>query len=262
MMRIQDFAQRKTNGEKISMVTCYDYSFARILADSEVDCLLIGDSLSMTMHGFPTTLSATLQMMELHTAAVVRGASNKFIVADVPFLVNRVGLTEAVMGIGRLMQAGAHAVKIEGARGNTELITHLVDSGIPVVGHLGLTPQSVNTLGGFRVQGKTEKEHEQIFKDALAMEQAGCFCLVLECVPRGLAKDITRSLKIPTIGIGAGVDTDGQVLVLQDMLGMGKDFHPKFLRTYMNGFNEMKEAFNHYHRDVMSKEFPADKESY
>jgi 3-methyl-2-oxobutanoate hydroxymethyltransferase len=262
MLRIQDFAQKKAKGEKISMVTCYDYTFARILADSEVDCLLVGDSLAMTMHGHSSTLPATIPMMVLHTSAVVRGASNKFIVADVPFLASRKGLTASVNGIGRLMQAGAHAVKIEGAKGNLELITHLVDSGIPVMGHLGLTPQSVNTLGGFRVQGKTAREHDQIYKDALAMEQAGCFALVLECIPKELAKEISRSLTIPTIGIGAGPETDGQVLVLQDMLGMGKDFHPKFLRTYMNGFESIKEAFNHYHRDVMTTEFPSEKESY
>jgi 3-methyl-2-oxobutanoate hydroxymethyltransferase len=262
MLRIQDFAQKKSKGEKISMVTCYDYSFARILADSEVDCILVGDSLAMTMHGHSSTLPATISTMALHTAAVVRGASNKFIVADIPFLANRKGLTANVTGIGKLMQAGAHAVKMEGANGNTELIAHLVASGIPVMGHLGLTPQSVNTLGGFRVQGKTAKEHEQITRDALAMEQAGCFALVLECVPAALAKEISQALTIPTIGIGAGIGTDGQVLVLQDMLGMGKDFHPKFLRTYMKGFEQIKEAFNHYHRDVMTGEFPSEKESY
>jgi|SRR6185312_9111580 len=262
MLRIQDFAQKKIKGEKISMVTCYDYSFARILSDSEVDCLLVGDSLAMTMHGHSTTLPATIAMMALHTAAVVRGASNKFIIADVPFLANRKGLTASVTGIGKLMQAGAHAVKIEGAKGNIELISHLVDSGIPVMGHLGLTPQSVNTLGGFRVQGKNPKEHEQIFKDALAMEQAGCFALVLECIPASLAKEISAALKIPTIGIGAGSAADGQVLVLQDMLGMGKDFHPKFLRTYLKGFDLIKDAFNHYHREVTTGEFPSEKESY
>lgn len=261
-MKIHDFLLKKQNDQKISMVTCYDYSFARILADSEIDCLLVGDSLAMVMHGHPTTLGATVNLMALHTAAVVRGASNKFIVGDLPFLSYRKDLSTNMSTIGKIMKAGAHAVKLEGAKGNLELIRHTVDSGVPVMGHLGLTPQSVHQLGGFKVQGRGQKEHNEIFEEALALEKAGCFAVVLECVPSPLAKEISEGLKIPTIGIGAGVHCDGQVLVLQDMLGMNKEFHPKFLRTYFNGFEALKEAFNQYHRDVVTESFPSEKESY
>lgn len=262
MMTIHDFENKKKKGEKISMVTCYDYSFARILADSQIDCLLVGDSLAMTMHGHPTTLKATTNLMALHTEAVVRGASNKFIIGDMPFLSFRKDLSHNVEAAGKLMWAGAQAIKLEGAKGNLELVRHLVDSGIPVMGHLGLTPQSIHQLGGFKVQGKEQKAQEQIQLDALALEKAGCFSLVLECVPKGLATEISSSLHIPTIGIGAGVGCDGQVLVLQDMLGMNKEFHPKFLRTYMNGFENIKQAFNQFHQDVVLEKFPSDKESY
>lgn len=261
-MKIQDFAAKKQKNQKISMVTCYDYSFARILSDSEVDCLLVGDSLAMVMHGHTTTLNATVNLMALHTAAVARGAANKFIVGDLPFLSYRKGLSSNMEAIGKIMAAGAQAVKLEGAKGNLELVRHVVDSGVPVMGHLGLTPQSVHQLGGFKVQGKEKKDHDQIFKDALALQEAGCFSLVLECVPATLAREISEALEIPTIGIGAGVGCDGQVLVLQDMLGMNKDFRPKFLRTYFNGFEELKKAFNQYHQDVVTENFPSDKESY
>jgi 3-methyl-2-oxobutanoate hydroxymethyltransferase len=261
-MKIQDFAMKKEKGQKISMLTCYDYSFARILADSEIDCILVGDSLSMVMHGFSSTLNATVEMMALHTAAVVRGANNKFVVGDLPFLSFRKDLNSNMTSIGQIMQAGANAVKLEGAKGNLELIEHVVASGVPVMGHLGLTPQSVNQLGGFKVQGKGDQEQAQIFRDAEALEKAGCFAVVLECVPAHLAKEISSSIKIPTIGIGAGVGCDGQVLVLQDMLGMNKDFHPKFLRTYWQGFEELKTVFNKFHRDVLAQEFPSKEESY
>lgn len=261
-MKIQDFAAKKQKGQKISMVTCYDYSFARILADSEVDCLLVGDSLAMTMHGFSTTLNASVKLMALHTAAVARGASNKFIVGDLPFMSYRKDLTSNMTAIADVMKAGAHAVKLEGAVGNLELIEHTVASGVPVMGHLGLTPQSVHQLGGFKVQGKDKRDQEQIMKDALALEKAGCFAVVLECVPAKLSEEISKALSIPTIGIGAGVHCDGQVLVLQDMLGMNKEFHPKFLRTYMSGFEQIKSAFNQFHRDVSSEAFPSEKESY
>jgi 3-methyl-2-oxobutanoate hydroxymethyltransferase len=261
-MKIQDFAQKKQNGQKISMVTCYDYTFARILADTEIDCLLVGDSGAMVMHGYPTTLSATVNLMALHTAAVARGAFTKFIVGDLPFMSYRKDLASNMSAIAKIMRAGANAVKLEGARGNLEMIRHTVDSGVPVMGHLGLTPQSVNQLGGFKVQGKIKKDHDQIFEDAQALEKAGCFSVVLECVPAGLAQEISKSLQIPTIGIGAGVNCDGQVLVLQDMLGMNKEFRPKFLRTYMNGVEVIKSALNQYHQDVVTENFPTEKESY
>ena len=203
-MKIHDFAAKKQKGEKISMVTCYDYTFARILADSEVDCLLVGDSLAMVMHGFSTTLNASVELMALHTAAVARGASNKFIVGDLPFLSFRKDLASNMTAIGEVMQAGAQAVKLEGAKGNLDLIKHTVESGVPVMGHLGLTPQSIHQMGGFKVQGKEKREHDQIFEEALQLEKVGCFSLVLECVPAKLATEISRAISIPTIGIGAG----------------------------------------------------------
>jgi 3-methyl-2-oxobutanoate hydroxymethyltransferase len=261
-MKIQDFGQKKSAGQKISMITCYDYSFARILNETEIDCLLVGDSAAMTMHGYSSTLNASVNLMTLHTAAVAKGAPKKFIVGDMPFLSYRKGLSENVTAAGKIMKAGAHALKLEGAKGNLELVRHLVDSGIPVMGHLGLTPQSVNQLGGYKVQGKLQKEQDDIYKDSLALEKAGCFSLVLECVPASLAKKISENLAIPTIGIGAGVNCDGQVLVLQDMLGMNMNFKPKFLRTYFAGVQNLQKAFNQYHQDVIGKKFPDDSESY
>jgi 3-methyl-2-oxobutanoate hydroxymethyltransferase len=261
-MTILDFQDKKQKGQKISMVTCYDYSFARILDASDVDCLLVGDSLAMVMHGYPTTLNASTEMMALHTAAVAKGAPKKLIVGDLPFMAYRKSLSENMTCVEQVMKAGAQAVKLEGAAGNLELIRHCVDSGVPVMGHLGLTPQSVNQLGGFKVQGRDEKAQKAIQQQAQQLQEAGCFSVVLECVPAPLAKVITKELEIPTIGIGAGVECDGQVLVLQDMLGMNQGFSPKFLRKYFNGFEELKNAFNKYHNDVIHKEFPNDKESY
>jgi 3-methyl-2-oxobutanoate hydroxymethyltransferase len=262
MKTIQDFAMKKESGEKISMVTCYDSWSAKIIAETAIDCVLVGDSLAMVIHGFPTTLNASLRMMALHTAAVVRSLSNKFVIADMPFLSYRKDLASNVAAAGILMKAGAQAVKLEGAKGNLQLIEHLVDSGIPVMGHLGLTPQSVHQLGGFKVQAKNRYQQITLKKQAKDLENAGCFSLVLECVPATLAKEVTESLDIPTIGIGAGIDCDGQVLVLQDMLGMAKDFSPKFLKKYMDGFNLIRDALNTYHAEVGKGQFPTNKESY
>ena len=261
-MKIQDFSLRKEKNKKISMVTCYDYSFARLLAETDINCLLVGDSLAMVMHGYSTTLQATVSLMAQHVAAVVRGAPEKFIVGDLPFMSYRKDLSSNMSAIAEVMQAGAHAVKLEGAKGNLDLVRHSVDSGVPVMGHLGLTPQSVHQLGGFKVQGKDKKQYEEIFEGALQLEKAGCFSLVLECVPADLAQALSRELKIPTIGIGAGVGCDGQVLVLQDMLGMNLDFRPKFLRTYLDGAELFKKAFNHFHHDVIEGQFPSQEESY
>lgn len=262
MKTILEFHERKIKKQKISMITCYDYTFARILAASEIDCILVGDSLAMTMHGHATTLNASVNMMALHTAAVVRGAPSKFIVGDLPFMSYRKGLSANVTAVEIIMKAGAHAVKLEGAAGNINLVRHLVDSGVPVMGHLGLTPQSVNQLGGFKVQGRDEKAQKIIKEQALQLQDAGAFSVVLECVPSHLAKEITESLEIPTIGIGAGVDCDGQVLVLQDMLGMNEGFKPKFLKKYFNGFETVKNVFDAYHKEVTEGVFPSDKESY
>ena len=261
-MKIQSFRQRKAAAEKISMVTCYDYWSAQILAESKVDTLLVGDSLAMVMHGYPSTVHATVEMMSTHIAAVKRGAPNKFIVGDMPFLAARKDLGQAMDAVTSLMQAGSNAIKIEGAGGQLPLLAHIVESGVPVMGHLGLTPQSVEGLGGHRVQGRIESDAQRIFDDALALQEAGCFSLVLECIPQNLADRITKALDIPTIGIGAGPHTDGQVLVLQDLLGMQQAFKPKFLRHYMDGFGELSHALNHFHGDVVEGRFPNCQEAY
>ncbi|MCB1647017.1 MAG: 3-methyl-2-oxobutanoate hydroxymethyltransferase [Pseudomonadales bacterium] len=261
-MKIQDFAKKKQNREKISMVTCYDHWTAQILSETEVDCLLVGDSLAVVMHGFDSTVHATTEMMELHTAAVARGAGDKFIVADMPFLSCSKGLPYAMETVHRLMAAGAHAVKIEGDTHQLEVIRHIVDAGVPVMGHLGLTPQSIHNLGGHKVQGKDEARAAQIIDSARKLEAAGCFSLVLECVPTKLGGCVSAAVGIPTIGIGAGPNTDGQVLVLQDLLGVNPNFKPKFLRHYAAGYNVVGDAVNHYHSDVVTGEFPALVESY
>lgn len=261
-MNIHDWKTKKNEGRKISMVTCYDYTSARLVADSDVDSILIGDSGAMLMLGEPTTLNIDVNTLALFTKAVVRGAPQKFIVADLPFLSYRKDLASNVEAAGALMKAGAHAVKLEGAKGNLELIRHLVDSGIPVMGHLGLTPQSIQTLGGFKVQAKLEKEKQTLLEESIQLQNAGCFALVLECIPRSLAQEVTQKLEIPTVGIGAGSETDGQVLVWQDLLGMNKGFKPKFLRTYLSGADQITSSLNQYHQDVLNKAFPKVEESY
>jgi 3-methyl-2-oxobutanoate hydroxymethyltransferase len=259
-MNVLDFQKMKNEGRKISMVTCYDYSSARAVAGSNIDCVLVGDSLVMVMHGHPTTLSATTAMM--HTAAVARGAPAKFIVADLPFLSYRKGLKDAMDSVQELMSAGAHAVKLEGVRGHTEIVRHIVDSGVPVMGHLGLTPQSINMLGGMRVQARTDAAVEILSGQARELEDAGCFSLVLECVPSEAARKVTDLLKVPTIGIGAGRSVSGQVLVYQDVLGLNPGFKPKFLRTYADTFGVIVAALNAYDCDVKDEHFPSESESY
>lgn len=261
-MNINQLIQCKRDGNKISMLTCYDYTSAKIINQSNVDMILVGDSAAMVMHGHNSTLPIDTDTMALHVAAVVKGAPDKFIVADMPFMSYRKSLTENMDAVEKLMKAGAHAIKLEGCNGNEELIRHIVDSGVPVMGHLGLTPQSVNTLGGYKVQGKQDAAKLQIKADSLALQKAGCFSLVLECVPSSLAHDITQSLDILTIGIGAGNDTDGQVLVMQDMLGMSSDFKPKFVRRYLDAEQLFLQAFNAYDADVKANEFPMIAESY
>jgi 3-methyl-2-oxobutanoate hydroxymethyltransferase len=261
-MNVLDFQKMKDEGRKISMVTCYDYSSARAVAESSIDCILVGDSVAMTMHGFSNTLSATTPMMVLHTAAVARGAPSKFIVADLPFLSYRKGLKEAMDSVHDLMSAGAHAVKLEGVRGHAEIVRHVVDSGVPVMGHLGLTPQSVHTLGGMKIQARTNAAVKILASEARELEDAGCFALVLECVPTEAARQVTKLLKIPTIGIGAGPGVSGQVLVYQDMIGLNPGFKPKFLRTYANTFDVIQAALNAYDQDVKSGSFPNASESY
>ena len=259
---VLDFVKMKAQGEKITMLTCYDYTSARLLAETTVDCLLVGDSLAMTMHGLPTTVSASVDMMALHTAAVARGAPEKFILGDMPFLSYRQALSENIAAVHKIMQAGAHAIKLEGATGNLEFMAHLVESGVPVMGHLGLTPQSVYALGGYKVQGKTEVARAKLISDAKAIEAAGCFGLVLECVPAELAKLITATLSIPTIGIGAGKDTDGQVLVFQDFLGLNRDFKPKFVKAFVNAGELIQQGTQAFINEVKTGVFPEDAHSF
>jgi 3-methyl-2-oxobutanoate hydroxymethyltransferase len=262
MKTIRDFYKMKQAGEKIAMLTCYDYSTAVLAEGAGVDCLLVGDSLAMTMHGFPDTLHATVEMMALHTAAVARGAKSTFIIADMPFLSYRKSIGESVAAAGALMQAGAQAVKLEGAAGNIGLIRHLADSGIPVMGHIGLTPQFVHQIGGYKVQGKTDAEAARLKNEAQQLENAGCFGIVLECVPAPLAAEITKNSGIATIGIGAGRETDGQVLVLQDMLGLNTHHLPRFVKQFLQGADAYKAAFAHYIKDTRSGAFPADEHIY
>lgn len=262
MMNIFDFGKKKAAGEKITMVTCYDYTSALIMEKTSTDCLLVGDSLAMTMHGFPATVQATVEIMALHTAAVARGAKSKFIVSDLPFLSCRKSLSDNMNAVQALMQAGAHALKIEGAAGNTGFIQHLADSGVPVMGHLGLTPQFVHQLGGYHVQGKTDESASRLIEDALALQEAGCFSLVLECVPSDLARKITKELKIATIGIGAGADTDGQVLVFQDLLGLNTEFKPKFVKRFIDGAAFFTDAVEDYNQAVRKGAFPDAEHSF
>ena len=261
-MNVLDFQKMKNEGRKISVVTCYDYSSARAVAASNIDCILVGDSVAMVMHGHATTLSATTAMIALHTAAVARGAPAKFIVADLPFLSYRKGLKDAMDSVQELMSAGAHAVKLEGVRGHAEIVRHIVESGVPVMGHLGLTPQSINMLGGMKVQAQTDEAVEILAAQARELQDVGCFSLVLECVPSGAARRVTDLLKVPTIGIGAGASVSGQVIVYQDVLGLNPGFEPKFLRTYANTFGVIQAALNAYDRDVKGGSFPSDRESY
>ncbi len=261
-MNILDFAKRKCAGENISMVTCYDFWSARILNQTDIDTLLVGDSLAMVMHGYDSTVHATVDMMATHVAAVRRGAPDKFVVGDMPFLSVRKGLGPAMDAVMALMQAGSNCVKIEGADGQLDVMAHIVESGVPVMGHLGLTPQSVEAFGGHKVQGRNEGDAAQILQAAKAVQEAGCFALVLECVPAELGRMVTEQLDIPTIGIGAGASTNGQVLVLHDMLGMDAGFKPKFLRHYAAGERTVADAVNHYHADVVNGAFPSAAEMY
>ncbi len=262
MKSVLDFQKKKALGERISMVTSYDTWSAKIVGDSSIDCILVGDSASMVMHGFPSTVHADLDMMVAHVGAVSRGASQKFIVGDIPFLMHRKSRAILMDTVDKIMKAGAHAVKLEGAKGLLEDIAHIVESGVPVMGHLGLTPQSVNQLGGFRVQGKGDAAAREILADAQSLQKAGCFAIVLECIPASLAEEVTNSLEIPTIGIGSGAHTSGQVLVLQDLLGMDPGFQPKFVRRYLEGYELIKDAMDQFDSDVKSRAFPLQKESF
>lgn len=262
MTSIHHFSNKKASGQKITMMTCYDAVFSSILAETDMDALLVGDSLAMVVHGQDSTLGASVEMMTLHTAAVRRGAPGAFIVTDIPFPEHRFGHTRALETAAGLMKAGANAVKIEGAEGHLDTLRFLVQSGIPVMGHLGLTPQSVHQLGGYRLQARTEQEADDLLHQAFQLQEAGCFALVLECVPAALGKRVSEELAIPVIGIGAGPDTDGQVLVLHDALGLGEGTMPRFVRPFMKGRELVRESLQAYAKAVGDTSFPAPGESY
>ena len=253
----------KQKGEKIAMLTAYDYITAKFCDEAGIEVILIGDSLSNVIQGNETTLPVSLEEMIYHTKIVRRGVRKAMVVSDMTFMSYQVGLNEAIRNCGRVMkETGCDAVKMEGGNYIAEIVSKLVEIGVPVMGHLGLTPQSINKFGSYKTRGIEKEEAEQIYKDALILEQAGCFSIVLEKIPASLGAKISKELKIPTIGIGAGPDCDGQVLVMHDMLGMIEEFKPRFVRRYMNLAEDMKDAFKRYIIDVKSKKFPSDSESY
>ncbi len=255
--------EMKTRGEKIAMLTAYDYSMATILDDAGLDVLLVGDSASNVMAGHETTLPITLDQMIYHAQGVVRGASRAFVVVDLPFGSYQGNSKEALNSAIRIMkESGAHGVKLEGGIEVVESIQRIITAGIPVMGHLGLTPQSIYKFGTYTVRAKDEEEANKLKTDILALQEAGCFAVVLEKIPAKLAKEVTESLHIPTIGIGAGPDCDGQVLVVNDMIGLTKGFRPRFLRQYLDLYEGILGAAQSYIKDVKAKDFPNEKEQY
>lgn len=257
------FTAAKTKGEKLSMLTAYDYSTAKLEDEAGINGILVGDSLGNVVLGYEDTVSVTMEDMIHHGAAVARGAKNALVVVDMPFMSYEVSVEEAVRNAGRLMKEGrAGAVKLEGGVRVAGQIRAIVKAGIPVMGHIGLTPQSINVFGGFKVQGKSEEAARALLADAKAVEEAGAFALVIEAVPAALAQMITDAVSIPTIGIGAGAGCDGQILVYQDMLGMFSDFTPKFVKRYANVGEVMREAFANYAAEVASGAFPTEEHTY
>jgi len=253
----------KNQGEKIAMLTAYDYSFAQIIDDSGIDVILVGDSASNVIHGHETTLPITLDQMIDHASAVVKAVKRSLIVVDLPFGRYQGDSKNALQSAIRIMkESGAHAIKLEGGSFVIESVKRIISAGIPVMGHLGLMPQSIYKFGTYTVRARKDAEAEQLKKDALLLQEAGCFAIVLEKIPAQLAKEVSESLIIPTIGIGAGGACDGQVLVTHDMLGINKDFSPRFLRRYANLYDIMKEAIGNYITDVKNQDFPNEKESY
>ena len=253
----------KENGEKISMLTAYDYSFARIFDEAGVDVLLIGDSAANVVSGFETTLPMTLNQMIIMADSVVRAAKRSFVICDLPFGSYQGNSKEALNSSIRIMkESGAHAVKLEGGKEVCDAISRVVSAGIPVMAHLGLTPQSINKFGTYAVRAKDEAEAEELIQNAIAVQEAGAFALVLEKIPAALGEKVAKTLTIPVIGIGAGGGVDGQVLVMHDMLGITKDFSPRFLRRYLDLYEEIKNATGHYIADVRSGDFPNNQEQY
>ncbi len=257
------FKQSKQQGNKISMLTAYDYSTAKLMDEAGINAILVGDSLGNVVLGYEDTLSVTMEDMIHHGAAVARGAKNAMVVVDMPFMSYQTSVYDAVVNAGRLMKEGrASAVKLEGGKEVCPQVKAITEAGIPVMGHLGLTPQSINALGGHRVQGKTQQAAQKLLDDARALQEAGAFAVVLECVPEKLAEKVTKELEIPTIGIGAGAGCDGQVLVYQDMLGMFSDFTPKFVKKFANVGQVMKDAFKNYIDEMQQGSFPSQEHCY
>ncbi len=260
---LRSLQKKKREGKKITMVSTYDYLTARLCEQVGIDCVLVGDSLGMVFQGFDSTLPVTLEEMIYHAKAVRRGAKNTFVIVDMPFMSYQVSLEEAIRNCGRVIkETGANAVKIEGGEEVSELVYKLVNIGIPVVGHIGFTPQSVHALGGYRVVGKVEDEAQRIKRDFKALEEAGAFMVVLESIPKGLTKEITESSKAITIGIGAGPYCDGQVLVFHDLVSLVEDIKPKFVKRYLNGAELFRDALRKFKRDVEEGSFPSEEESY
>lgn len=260
---VSTFQKAKGNGEKVTMLTAYDYSTAKLVDEAGIDSILVGDSLGNVILGYEDTISVTVEDIIHHTAAVARGAREALIVADMPFMSYQTSVYDAVVNAGRLMKEGrANAVKLEGGVDVCPQIKAITSAGIPVVAHLGLTPQSINAFGGYKVQGKSEAAAKRLLEDALAVEEAGAFAVVLECVPSKLAALLTEKLSIVTIGIGAGNECDGQVLVYQDMLGMFSDYVPKFVKQFASVGEIMKQAFADYKKEVSEGAFPAEEHSY
>ena len=260
---VSTFREQKAKGEKISMLTAYDYSTAKLMDEAGINGILVGDSLGMVMLGYEDTLPVTMEDMIHHTAAVCRGAKNTLVVGDMPFMSYQVSVEEAVYNAGRLMKEGrCQAVKLEGGASVCPQIRAITNASIPVMAHIGLTPQSINAFGGFKVQGKSEEAAKKLLEDAKAVEEAGAFAVVLECVPAKLAELISKSISIPTIGIGAGAGCDGQILVYQDMLGMFTDYVPKFVKNFANVGEVMKNAFRQYKEEINNQTFPAAEHSY
>lgn len=259
----QTVVNMKQEGEKISMVTAYDYTMGRLVDLAGIDIILVGDSASNVMAGHETTVPMTLEHMIYHASCVVRGVETALVIADLPFMSYQVTSKEALINAGRMMkEAGAHAVKLEGGKPVVDTVKKIVDAGIPVMGHLGLTPQSIYKFGTYQVRAKEDREAEELLRDAKLLEEAGCFGLVLEKIPAGLAAKVTEQLSIPTIGIGAGSACDGQVLVLHDMLGLNKEFNPRFLRRYADLHTTITDAVGQYIKDVKDGDFPNEDEQY
>ncbi|MCR5623759.1 MAG: 3-methyl-2-oxobutanoate hydroxymethyltransferase [Lachnospiraceae bacterium] len=260
---VNTFRDAKANGQKVTMLTAYDYSTAKMMEEVGVDSILVGDSLGNVMLGYEDTVSVTMEDMIHHCKAVKRGAPNTLVVCDMPFMSYQTSVYDGVVNAGRLMKEGrANAVKLEGGTGVAPVIKAIVDAGIPVCAHIGLTPQSINAFGGYKVQGKDTAAAKKLVEDALAVQEAGAFAVVLECVPSKLAKYVTEKLHITTIGIGAGNDTDGQVLVYADMLAMFSDYKPKFVKHFANVGEEMKKGIKGYIDEVTAGSYPAEEHGY